>query len=57
MVHVDHSARPQIIERKDNPLYYDILGAFERETSLPVLVNTSFNLLRGADRYRARRMH
>jgi carbamoyltransferase len=44
VVHVDHSARPQIIERADNPLYYDILGAFERETGLPVLVNTSFNV-------------
>ena len=38
------AARPQIIERADNPLYHDILGAFERETGLPVLVNTSFNV-------------
>ena len=44
VVHVDHSARPQIIDRDDNPLYHDILGAFERETGLPVLVNTSFNV-------------
>jgi carbamoyltransferase len=44
VVHVDHSARPQIIAREDNPLYHDILGAFERETGLPVLVNTSFNV-------------
>ena len=44
VVHVDHSARPQIINRDDNPLYHDILGAFERETGLPVLVNTSFNV-------------
>ena len=28
----------------DNPLYHDILRAFERETGLPVLVNTSFNV-------------
>jgi predicted NodU family carbamoyl transferase len=38
------SARQQIIERQTNPLYYDILNAFERESSLPVLVNTSFNV-------------
>lgn len=44
VVHVDHSARPQIIERADNPLYHDILGAFEQATGLPVLVNTSFNV-------------
>jgi carbamoyltransferase len=42
--HVDGSARPQIIERNTNPLYYDILDAFERESGLPVLVNTSLNV-------------
>ncbi|MFZ1150123.1 MAG: carbamoyltransferase C-terminal domain-containing protein [Xanthobacteraceae bacterium] len=44
VVHVDGSARPQIIEREPNALYYDILNAFERESGLPVLVNTSFNV-------------
>jgi carbamoyltransferase len=43
-VHVDGSARPQIIERETNPLYYDILARFERESGLLVLVNTSFNV-------------
>ena len=44
VVHADGSARPQIIEREVNPLYYDILTAFERESGLPALVNTSFNV-------------
>ncbi len=44
VVHVDHSARPQIITRAANPLYYDILARFERANNLPVLVNTSFNV-------------
>ena len=44
VVHVDGSARPQTIKRDTNPLYYDILAAFERESGLPVLVNTSFNV-------------
>jgi carbamoyltransferase len=44
VVHVDHSARPQIIERSVNPLYFDILSAFEAETGIPILVNTSFNV-------------
>ncbi|WP_291992278.1 carbamoyltransferase C-terminal domain-containing protein [Candidatus Accumulibacter sp. ACC003] len=43
VVHVDGTARPQIIERASNPLYYDILDAFKRLTGLPTLVNTSFN--------------
>lgn len=44
VVHVDGSARPQVIARDDNPLYYDIIEAFERETGLAALVNTSFNV-------------
>jgi carbamoyltransferase len=44
VVHVDNSARPQVIEREPNPLYFDILGAFEQESGIPVLVNTSFNV-------------
>jgi carbamoyltransferase len=44
VVHVDGSARPQVLGRADNPLYYDILAAFKARTGLPVLVNTSFNV-------------
>jgi carbamoyltransferase len=43
VVHVDGTARPQIITREDNPLYADILTAFKRRTGLAALVNTSFN--------------
>lgn len=45
VVHVDGTARPQVID-KDEPktrLYYDILEAFTAETGMPCLVNTSFN--------------
>jgi len=44
VVHVDHTARPQVIERAANPLYYDILAGFKARTGLPALVNTSFNV-------------
>jgi carbamoyltransferase len=44
VVHVDGTARPQTIRRDWNPLYYDILKAFERRTGLPILINTSFNV-------------
>jgi len=43
VVHIDGTARPQIVYREDNPLYYDLLCEFEKATGLPVLVNTSFN--------------
>jgi carbamoyltransferase len=44
VVHVDGSARPQIIRREENPLYYDVLAAFRARTGLPALINTSFNV-------------
>ncbi|MBF0588967.1 MAG: hypothetical protein HQL53_07565 [Magnetococcales bacterium] len=43
VVHVDGTARPQIIERTRNPLYYDIMRAFRDLSGIPCLVNTSFN--------------
>ncbi len=44
VVHVDGSARPQIVSREDNPVYFDIIAAFKARTGLPALVNTSFNV-------------
>lgn len=43
VVHVDGTARPQVIARNDQPYYYDILAAFYRITGCGALVNTSFN--------------
>ncbi|MBF0189489.1 MAG: hypothetical protein HQL50_16325 [Magnetococcales bacterium] len=43
VVHVDGTARPQIIERETNPLYYDTLKEYRDRTGIPCLVNTSFN--------------
>ncbi len=43
VVHVDGTARPQVIEREENPLYFDILSGYKARTGLPVLINTSFN--------------
>jgi len=43
VVHVDGTARPQLVERSQNPVYHDILTAYENLTGLPVLINTSFN--------------
>lgn len=44
VVHVDGTARPQIVYDNDNKLYADILRSFKQKTGLPVLVNTSFNV-------------
>jgi carbamoyltransferase len=44
VVHVDGTARPQIVRDAENPLYAAILRGFRDRTGLPVLVNTSFNV-------------
>lgn len=44
VVHVDGTARPQIINRETNPRYYDILNSYFKLTGIPSLVNTSFNM-------------
>ncbi len=44
VTHVDDSARVQTVRREDNPLYYDIIQAFDALTGCPVIVNTSFNV-------------
>lgn len=40
----DDSARPQVLVREKNPGYYDIVKAFEAQTGVGALLNTSFNL-------------
>jgi carbamoyltransferase len=44
VVHIDGSARPQIVRECENPLYFRVLSRFHERTGLPVLVNTSFNV-------------
>ena len=43
VVHIDGTARPQVIRRELNEFYYDILGEFYKITGCGALVNTSFN--------------
>ncbi|MCX7624600.1 MAG: carbamoyltransferase [Candidatus Sumerlaeaceae bacterium] len=44
VTHVDGSARLQTVERDLNPLYHDLIAEFERQTGVPVIINTSFNV-------------
>jgi carbamoyltransferase len=43
-VHVDNTARPQILSKQDNPEVYQLLTAIGERTGVPVLINTSFNM-------------
>lgn len=44
VTHEDGTGRVQTVRRELNPLYYDLIRAFERISGVPVLVNTSFNV-------------
>jgi carbamoyltransferase len=44
VVHIDGTARPQLLSLADNPGYYRILREFHRLTGISSIVNTSFNL-------------
>jgi len=45
IVHVDGTGRLQTVKREDNEKFYDILQAFYKKTGVPILVNTSFNVM------------
>jgi len=41
--HDDHTGRVQTVTPQMNARYYKLIQAFERETGIPVVLNTSFN--------------
>jgi carbamoyltransferase len=45
VTHVDGTARPQTLRYEQNPRLYGILRAFYERTGVPVLVNTSLNVM------------
>jgi carbamoyltransferase len=44
VTHVDYSARIQTVHKETNSIFYKLITEFEKITSCPVLVNTSFNI-------------
>jgi carbamoyltransferase len=44
ITHIDGTARPQIVTPTSNGFLFDILVEFQKETGIPILVNTSFNV-------------
>ena len=44
VTHVDGSTRPQTVEEDVNPLYWNLIKEFGQRASVPVVMNTSFNL-------------
>lgn len=44
VVHIDETVRPQTVEKNTNPLFYALIKEFESISSVPVVLNTSFNV-------------
>jgi carbamoyltransferase len=44
ITHVDGSARIQTVSREQDRLYHALISSFERQTGVPVLINTSMNV-------------
>ena len=44
ITHVDYSARIQTVSKQTNRLYYRLIEEFYKITSVPILINTSFNI-------------
>ena len=43
--HIDNTARIQTVSKSQNGLYYDLISNFENETGIPMVTNTSLNVM------------
>ena len=44
VLHVDSTCRIQTVSKKDNLHYYNLIKCFYKNTGVPIVLNTSFNL-------------
>ncbi|MDH3224180.1 MAG: carbamoyltransferase [Gemmatimonadota bacterium] len=44
VVHIDGTARPQLVRSDRNPGFHEIIREFHERTGLPAIINTSFNM-------------
>ncbi len=44
VVHVDGTARPQLVRREDNRSFHRVIEEYRALTGVPVIINTSFNI-------------
>ena len=44
VVHVDGTARPQLVRRDRNPKYWNLIERYRQLSGIPLILNTSFNV-------------
>lgn len=47
VTHIDGTSRLQTVDKLDSPLYYKLIRTFFELTGVPMVLNTSFNTLKG----------
>ena len=45
VTHVDGTGRLQTVSSKSNLLYYDLINEFYKITGVPIIINTSMNVM------------
>ena len=45
VTHVDGTARLQTVSKESNPLYYELINQFYKITEIPIVINTSMNVM------------
>ena len=45
VTHVDGTGRLQTVSKNSNPLYHELISEFYRITNVPVIINTSMNVM------------
>ena len=45
VTHVDGTGRLQTVSAESNPMYYDLISEFYKITGVPVIINTSMNVM------------
>ena len=45
VTHIDGTGRLQTVSKESNSLYYDLISEFYKITNVPVIINTSMNVM------------
>ena len=44
VVHIDNTVRPQVVRKRDNPSFHQVILEYKKLSGLPLVINTSFNM-------------